>query len=164
IAQHARHKLARSARSNRHPDGRAKIALLDFAAAPGSDRARMPSANDRQSFARAGPARFESDGIEIDPRYRTRGRAIESGFRQRARSGCVESIASTNPKTKNGSAENARSSRLRQGFYCGGRRLACNILQRAAGTAATTEFVNPTIGKRDPRDAGAAREIDQGIS
>src|SRR2546430_16198726 len=31
IAQHARHELAGSARSDRNTDGRAKIALLDFA-------------------------------------------------------------------------------------------------------------------------------------
>src|SRR5438270_6760019 len=114
IAQHARHELACSARPDRNTDGRAKIALLDFAAAPGSDRARMPSANDRQSFARAGLARFDSDGIEIDPRYRTRGRAIESGFRQRARPGRFESVASANPEAESGTAENARSPRLRR--------------------------------------------------
>src|SRR5207244_744395 len=154
----ARHPLAGSIGPHGHTDGRAQIALMDIATAARSDRARMPPTNDCRSSARAGPARLDSHRIEVDPRHRTRGRTIEPGFRKRARSGGVKNVAPTNPEIESGAAEVTRSPGLWQGFYCGGRRLACNILQRAAGTAATTEFVNPRSTKRNPGNAGAGRE------
>src|ERR1700687_4401856 len=121
---------------------------MDFAAVTRSDRTRLPPANDRRSFAGAGLARLDSNGIEIDPRYRTRGRAIEPGFRQRARSGCFEGVASANPKTQSGTAENARSPRLRHKSRKGGR--CCRV------TGATT-------AKRNPGNAGAGGEVNQGL-
>src|SRR2546421_3305062 len=162
IAKRARHQLACGARSNRDANGGAQIALLDFAAIARSDRTQLPPANDRRPFAGAGSARFNPNGIKIDPRYRARSRTVKSGFRQRARSSGAENVASANPEVASGIAKTARSPRFRQGFYCGGRRLACNILQRAAGTAATTEFIGRAAAKSNPGNAGAGREINEG--
>src|ERR1700716_1561787 len=109
----------------------------------------MSPANDRRFVARAGVARLDPDGIEIDPRYRTGGRAIEPGFRQRARFGCTENFAPANPKTESGITKDARAPRLRGESRKGSGR------SRIAG---------PAFAKRNSGDARAGREIGKGAS
>ena len=107
---------------------------------------QLSPANDRRFVAGAGLALLNPRGIEIDPRCRARGRAIESGLGKRARSGCAESFARTNPETE------SRIQKLLD-------RLAFGA-NRANEDGSRPELTGATIAKRNPGNAGAGREAD----
>ncbi len=97
IPQCAGHQFARSSGSNRHADGSAQIAGLDFATAARSHPTRMPATDDCRSLAGTGPARVDSDRIEIDPRHRTRSGTFRPGVWQCARFGRAKNVVATDP-------------------------------------------------------------------